>query len=237
MKRLPIYILFLTISLFGARLNAQQDSLNIETKTMITQTDSLKNPVNGHKAAGKLFIGADLFSPVLAGFSDRQGFMAMASYRVYKKWNVAAEVGFEKNKFDELDWLVDVNGIYFKLGFDWFISQDHQNASNGFFTGMRFAYSAYQQEVHKYPIRASNNQVEEFGSLPKADVSAYWVEISAGGRVQLISNLYAVVSVRPQIYLGSSKQNNLDPLVIPGYGRDRGPMNFNVSWGLSWKFF
>ena len=55
--------------------------------------------------------------------------------------------------------------------------------------------------------------------------------------MQLFSNFYADVSIRPEIYLGSKKQEGLDPLVIPGYGKDIGPINFSVFWGLTYKLF
>ena len=112
----------------------------------------------------------------------------MVSYKVYKKWNAVAEFGFEKNHYDDLDWDIDVDGMYFKLGFNWFVSQDHEDLSNGFYTGLRFAYAMYDQTVNKYPIRLSNNQVYDYGSFPTENVSAYWAEIVLGARVRLLSN-------------------------------------------------
>lgn len=237
MKRLQIFILFWVISLLGAKLYAQQDSVNIESKVIIKAQDSLKINAKNQEKAGNLFVSGDLYSPILSAFSDRQGGMGFISYRIYKKWNVVAEVGFESNNFNKLDWKADVSGIYLRIGFNWFISQDFQDTSNGFYTGVRFGYSAYKQEIKQYPVRLSNNQVDEYGSLPKENVSAYWVEILGGARIRLVSKLYADVSLRPQIYIGSKKQKNIEPLVIPGYGKDNGPMNFSVVWGLSWKIF
>lgn len=234
MNQKPIYILFWAISLIGFPIYGQQDSIHLETETLVKE----KEPrIKSAHSAGDLFVGADLYAPVLSAFTDRQGGQAMLSYRVYKKWNVVAEVGYEKNKYDELDWKIDVDGTYFKLGFNWFVSQDHENQSNGFFTGLRFAYATYKQTVNQYPVRFSNNQVAEYGSLPEANVSAYWIELVGGARVRLWQNFYADMSIRPEIYLGSKKQENIDPLVIPGYGKDIGPMNFGVFWGLTYKFF
>lgn len=235
MKQLQILLLFLAINLSGSRLSAQQDSIQTRTKTT-DKTDSLSGDKT-HKVVGNLFVGVDLYSPALSFFSDRSGGMAFVSYRIYKKWNLVTELGYESNRFDNLDWRVSVNGNYFKLGLNWFISQDYQNASNGFYGGARFAYSTYQQEIEQYPVRLADNQVDEYGSLPKSKVSSYWIEIVGGARVRLISNLYADVSLRPEFYLGSTKQQDIEPLVIPGYGKDRGPVNFGISWGLSWKFF
>lgn len=217
---------------------AQQDSIAIETQTLVRETESIVDSVfNPQKKTGNLFIGADLFNPVMSAFSDKQGGQVMVSFRAYKKWNAVVELGYEKNHYDELDWDIDVNGMYFKLGFNWFISQDYEDASNGFYTGARFAYAMYEQTVNQYPIRISGNQVDEYGSFPAANVSAYWVEIIGGARVRLIGNFYADVSIRPEIYLGSKKQEGLDPLVIPGYGKDIGPINFSVFWGLTYKLF
>lgn len=237
MKHLPIYISLLAINFFGFKAYAQQDTISLETETLVKETQSISDSLKGYKKAGNLFVGVDLFNPVMSAFTDKQGGQAMVSYRVYKKWNAVAEVGYEKNHYDELDWNVDVDGIYAKLGFNWFVSQDYQDASNGFYTGMRFAYAAYKQTINQYPIRTSGNQVDQYGSLPTANVSTYWVEILGGARVKLLSNFYADVSIRPEIYIGSSKQEDIDPLVIPGYGKDIGPINFSVFWGLTYKLF
>src|SRR5690606_21492343 len=198
MKRLPIYIFALAINLFSAPIWAQEDTIAIETQTLVRETESITDSIfNPQKKAGNLFVGVDLFNPVLSAFTDRQGGQAMISCRVYKKRNAVAELGYEKNHYDELDWDIDVNGMFFKLGFNWFISQDYEDASNGFYTGMRFAYAMYEQTVNAYPIRASGNQVDEYGSFPAENVSAYWVEVVGGARVRLLSNFYADVSVRP----------------------------------------
>lgn len=237
MKQLQIFISLLAINLLSIQVQAQQDTLALETEKLVKETQSITDSLKGYKKAGNLFVGVDLFNPVMSAFTNKQGGQAMISYRVYKKWNAVAEIGYEKNLYDQLDWNVDVNGIYAKLGFNWFVSQDYQDASNGFFTGMRFAYAAYQQTINEYPIRTSGNQVDQIGSLPTANVSTYWVEIVGGARVKLLSNFYADVSIRPEIYLGSSKQEDIDPLVIPGYGKDNGPINFSIFWGLTYKIF
>ncbi|SMC44143.1 DUF6048 family protein [Moheibacter sediminis] len=234
MKQLQICIFIIIINLFAAQSFAQQDSINVKIDSVVSEKiDSLK-PKN---RSGNLFIGVDLFNPVMSVLSDKQGGQAMISYRITGKWNAVAEVGYEKNIYDELDWNIDVNGLYFKLGFNWFISQDYQDPSNGFYTGARVAYAMYEQKINQYPIRLSGNQVDDYGSLPAENVSAYWVEIVGGGRIQLFSNFYADVSIRPEIYIGSKKQEGIDPLLIPGYGKDIGPINFSVFWGLTYKLF
>lgn len=235
MKHLPTFIFLLVFSLFGFA-EGQTDSLHLEAKQIVSEV-AQSDSVSTKKKTGDLFIGVDLFNPIMAAFSEKQGGQAMVSYRVFKKWHAVLEVGVEKNHYDELDWDVDVNGVYAKLGFNWFVSQDYENPSNGFYAGMRFAYASYEQSINQYPIRLANNQVDEYGSLPAENVSAYWVEILGGARVKMFQNFYADVSIRPEIFVGAKKQENIDPLIIPGYGKDIGPINFSVFWGLTYKIF
>lgn len=237
MKKLRIYVLLSAISFFGSKVWAQNDSIQLDAKEIAEEIPQDSIEVSKYPKAGKLFVGGDLFQPVLSAFTPRKGFQGVVSYRVYRKWNAVAEVGFEKNEFDKLDWKVNADGIYMRLGFNWFISQDYQNPPNGFYLGARFGYSLYNQEIKQYPIRLSSNQVDEFGSLPRASVNSYWAEIVGGARIQLWKKFYADVSVRPEFFIGGKKQNEIDPLVIPGFGKYSGSMNIGVFWGLTYEVF
>lgn len=238
MNQKRIYILFWVISLLPVSIWAQNDSVNLEAKALSVEVkDTVESlPIN-KKSKGNLFVSVDLFSPAMGFFSDKKAYQVGLTYKIHKKWNLAAEILFEKNQYDELDWKVDVEGVVYKIGFNWFITQDHENEANGFYSGLRFAYTSYDQSIHQYPIRKANNQISEYGSLPTEKVSAYWIEIVAGGRIQLFKKLYAEFSLRPEIYLGSKKQNGIKPLLIPGYGKDIGPINFTAFWGLSYQLF
>lgn len=238
MKQLQTFILTLAISLLAIPAFGQQDSIAIETDKLIVEDSAVKDSLSkGKTGAGKLFVGVDLFNPLMSAFGKKQGGVGVVSYRVYKKWNAVLELGYEKNEFNELDWDVDVSGLFFKLGFNWFLSQDYQDASNGFYVGARFAGSVFNQNIYQYPIRLSGNQVDGYGSLPSANISAYWIEIVGGGRIGVGKNFYIDVSVRPEIFIGGTKQEGIDPLVIPGYGKDSGPINFSVFWGITYKLF
>src|SRR5690606_186251 len=141
MNQLRIFIFIILISNAFSTAFAQQDSLMVKTDSIVNE---IADSLTVKKRSGNLFIGVDLFNPVMSAFSDKQGGQAMVSYKIKGKWNAVAEVGYEKSIYDELDWNIDVNGIYFKLGFNWFISQDYENPSNGFYTGARIAYAMYE---------------------------------------------------------------------------------------------
>ena len=188
------------------------------------------------KKINNVFVGVDFATPAQAIFSDKQGAQAFISYQFKQKWVAIAEVGFEKNKFDENSWKVDVDGIYGKFGLNWFINQDPSNLLNGFYVGGRVAYASYNQSINNYPIRdIYTNTIVAEGSLPKTAVSSFWVEAVVGGRVELVKNLYADFSLHPAVYLGGKKQDKIDAMVVPGYGRNNGPFNIPLFLGISYK--
>lgn len=204
---------------------------NKTDSTKVSVTDTIQKKINHD-----IFIGVDLFNPVVSAFTDKQGVSAFASYQLNNKWHLVAEAGYEKNKFDQINWNVDVDGVFAKLGANWFITQDVENQSNGIYIGGRVAYSKYSQTINSYPIRdLQSNIIIDSGSRPKADVSAFWVEAVVGGRVEIFKNFYGELAFHPAVYLGGKKDDEIEPLVIPGYGKNSGPFNMPIFWGISYK--
>ena len=209
-------------NVFGQKIEALSNTINLDT----VKTNKTNN----------IFVGIDASTPIQSIYSDKSGLQGFVSYQFKQKWVAIAELGFEKNKFNENSWKVDVDGIYGKIGLNWFINQDPTNILNGFYVGGRFAYSSFNQTLNEFPIRdIYSNTIVDYGNLPKSKVSSYWVEVVVGGRVELYKNLYADFSIHPAIYLGGKKQNNIDHLVIPGYGRNNGPFNLPLFFGISYK--
>jgi hypothetical protein len=205
---------------------------NKSDSTKVSVTDTIPK-----KVYHDIFIGVDLFNPIVSAFNDKKGASAFVSYQLNNKWHLVAEAGYEKNKFNEINWDVDVKGAFGKIGANWFITQDIENQSNGIYIGGRLAFAKFTQTVNNYPIRdLQSNQIIGSGSRPSANVNAFWVEAVVGGRVELFNNFYGELSLHPAAYLGGKKDDNIDPLVIPGYGKNSGPFNLPVFWGIAYKF-
>ncbi|MBQ0148949.1 MAG: hypothetical protein KBS93_11020 [Flavobacteriaceae bacterium] len=211
------------------------------TNFSFAQNDTVKNvndTITPIKNPRHLYIGVDLALPAQALFTDKQGAQAFISYQIKPKWHAIVEVGYEKNIYNETSWNVDVDGIFAKIGANWFITQEAQNPANGFYVGGRLVYSSYNQKINSYPIRdIYSNEIVGEGSKEKASVNSYWAEVVIGGRVELYKKLYADFSIHPSVNLGGKKQENITPLVIPGYGRNNGPFNLPIFWGISYQLF
>ncbi|WP_313385673.1 DUF6048 family protein [Chishuiella sp.] len=209
-----------------------QEKLEKKDSSKIAVTDSIPK-----KKYHDIFIGVDLFNPIIGAFKDKKGFNTFLSYQINNKWHLVAEAGYEKNIFNEINWNVDVDGFTGKIGANWFITQDVENHSNGIYIGGRIAYTKYNQTINSYPIRdlQSNELTGETGSRPKINLDAFWLEVVLGARVEIFKGFYGEMSLHPAAYLGGKKDDNIDPLVIPGYGKTNGPFNLPVFWGISYK--
>lgn len=216
-------------------------SIIISTIHCSAQNDSIvADSIEVKKAVkkGDFFVGVDVFTPALSFFTDRKEFQAMAQYRVHNQWYAVVEMGYGSNHFDENSWTADVDGVFGKVGFNYFISEDPKNLSNGFYTGFRFAYANYNQEYSKIPVRdLSSGEVVSTYALPQTTVNAYWMEIVVGARMSLVKNLYVDFSIHPAFYLGGKEDNGLESKIIPGFGKHNTIMNFPVFWGLTYKLF
>lgn len=193
------------------------------------------------KTKRPIFIGIDLYQPILTAFTDKTSGQAFVNVKIKNKWHLAAELGYESNTFEDLGWDIKAKGTFFRLGFNYFLSDDKTNPNNGFYTGFRLAYSPYKQAINQYVLRGTNSVGQEVnitqGPLPEASVSAFWLEPLGGARVKLFNtNFYADASVRLQVLVGGKQQNNIEPLVIPGYGKDVGGIQANLFWGVSYQF-
>lgn len=225
MKSLRIYILLISIFI-GVLVFAQ-------TKP----TDTIKN-----ENPKQLFIGIDLLNPVVSFFSDKKNFNGYISYKIKNRWVTFLGLGYEKNIYKKNDWDVEGKGIFGELGFNYILTNNYEKTGEGFYVGARLGFSPFKQNIKKYPIKGmnSNNQIQPIGngSLSESNVSSGWLGLIAGAKVQLgNSPFYIDFMAEPKFILYSKKQDDIDNLVVPGYGKDKGNMNISLFWGISCKLF
>ena len=117
------------------------------------------------------------------------------------------------------------------------LSMDTENPDNGFYAGTKMAASFYNQEYKKFPFVVLV-AVTNILFFPSVNQSAYWLEGFAGARVQLFkSNLYVDVNAQRRFLLYSTKQEEMKPMIVPGFGL-KVLLKFNVgfSWNLAYQF-
>lgn len=216
MKTKLTFILFFSLSFFFAQ-----------------EKDSIKPK---YKYEPNLAIGVDVLNAAMSAFSDRKLFQAHVSTKVRKNINAVLDVGYDKNIYQKGGYDASANGIFAKLGGFYMLSMDHEDKDSGFYAGAKLGASFYEQEYKSVPIRAFGG-ADQYLQLPASKQSSYWVEAMVGARVQLFkSNFYVDVNAQPRYLAYTSKQEEMQPMIIPGFGKSSSKFNVGFSWNIVYQF-
>ncbi|UOU99774.1 DUF6048 family protein [Chryseobacterium daecheongense] len=198
--------------------------------------DNKKTEKAKWKYEPNFMIGFDALNTGVSFFSDRKLYQGFVSSKIKGNVHGIIEAGFEKNIYQKNGYDAKVNGPFVKLGAFYMLAEDAENEFNGFYAGGKLAGSFYNQEYMAVPVRGfggSNSSV----SFPSSSQSSYWMEGTIGGRVQLFeSNFYIDVNLQPKYLVYTTKQEDIQPMIVPGFGRSSSKFNMGFAWNIAYKF-
>ena len=181
-------------------------------------------------------VGIDVVNAGIGLFSDRKLYQGFISSRITKNIHAVADAGFEKNIYQKNGYDATASGPFLKLGAFYMLAYDQENASNGFYAGGKLGGSFYTQEYKAVPVRGFGG-VDTSVSFPSSSQSSYWLEATVGGRVQLFeSSFYIDVNAQPRYLLYSTTQDDIKPMIVPGFGKSSAKFNFGISWSIAYQF-
>ncbi len=181
-------------------------------------------------------VGIDVLNAGIGVFSDRQLFQGFVSSRVSKNIHAVAEAGYEKNIYEKNGYDATVNGPFLKLGAFYMLAKDKENELNGFYAGAKAAGSFYSQEYKAVPVRGYGGS-DTTVAFPSSSQSSYWLEAAVGGRVQLFeSPFYIDVNIQPRYLLISTTQDDIKPMIVPGFGKSSTKFNVGFAWNIAYLF-
>ena len=181
-------------------------------------------------------IGADVLNLGAAFFGDRKLYQGFVSSQITRNIHAVADVGFEDNIYQKNGYDAKANGSFVKLGVFYMLAKDAENQFNGFYGGGKLAGSFYKQEYFAVPVRGFGGNSSTV-NYPSSSQSSYWVEAVLGGRVDLFkSNFYIDVNLQPKYLLVAGKQDELKPMIVPGFGKSSNKFSLGFSWNIAYKF-
>lgn len=181
-------------------------------------------------------IGLDVLNAGTSVFSDRKLFQGFISSRISRNIHAVADAGFEKNIYQKNGYDATANGPFIKLGAFYMLAQDKENHLNGFYAGAKAAASYYNQEYFAVPVRGFGGS-DTSAAFPATSQSSVWLEGTVGGRVQLFdSSFYIDVNMQPKYLLYSSTQDDIEPMIVPGFGKSSARFNMGFSWNIAYSF-
>lgn len=180
-------------------------------------------------------VGFDVLNAGMSFFSERKVYQGFVSSRINKNIHGILTAGFEKNTYDKNNYLAEVSGPFLKIGAFYMMAMDKENPDNGFYAGGNLAGSFYSQEYFAVPIRGFGG-VDFTQSFPKSTQSTYWLEANVGGRVNLFDSKFLVdVSIQPKYILFSTKQDDIVPMIVPGFGNSSSKFNLGFMWTIAYN--
>lgn len=220
MKRISIFIFSFFFGALGI-ISAQDKPVSEKEKAKPKDSVLLKKDLYGIR------LGADAYR-FTKSFLDKnyKGFEVVGDYRITKRYYIAGELGSE-NKTTEDDRLnFTTKGSYVKVGFDYNGYENWTGMHNLITIGLRYSASTFSQTLNSYLPYNRNHFFDETAPIvanTKFDgLSAQWIEVVAGVKVELFHNLFAGFSLRLNKLVANNKPENFDNLYIPGFNRTYG---------------
>ena len=225
------FISLFSFLLLGVSLHAQNDSI------ISTVNDSLKI-----KLKYGLRIGGDV-GKLIRSFTDDNysGFEVNADYRIKKSLYVAGELGVEEKTTinDYLD--VTTSGTYLKAGVDYNMYKNWLDMDNMIYSGFRVGAAAFSQNLNSLTVYNTDQywapQYSSAESQKFNDLTAVWVELIIGIKVEIFNNLYLGLNLQLKISASQTIPDNFDNVYIPGFGKtyDSSGIGTGYSYFLAYR--
>ncbi|MES2543430.1 MAG: DUF6048 family protein [Bacteroidota bacterium] len=204
----------------------------------IKKTDSIVVPAKTERYG--LRAGVDLFKLSRSFYDENyKGLELVGDFRITKKYYLAAEIGNENKTTTDTQLDFTTKGTYIKAGFDFNAYENWLNMENMIYVGMRYGVSTFSQTLNSYDIYNSSPYFPSETIYPNekySGLSAQWIEVVAGMKAEVLSNLYVGFSVRFNRLVSNKKPNNFDNLYIPGFNRTYDG-DFGVGFNYTVSYF
>ena len=176
-----------------------------------------------YKTGYGLRLGVDISRPTLS-IVDKSysGLELVGDYRISKKWYIATELGYEKEKTFEDFTTSTSKGSFIRLGANFNAYKNWLDMNNEIYVGMRYGFALFDHTLHSYKPNIGNSYFPSNTITTPATetgLTAHWTEIQLGIKVEVLKNLFLSGGFSYKIMLSLDDQKNFKTLYAPGFNR------------------
>jgi hypothetical protein len=183
-------------------------------------------------------IAVDFFQPILNSFSSsKKGYEMVLDYALPKDVYVVLEGGFGNAMVDYSapDLKYSSSNSFVRAGINKSMLQRLTTDDwDMVFIGLRYGIGFIQRSDAQYSIE---NQYfgNSYGIIPGKTLTAHWLEITGGMRVELVKGLFAGYNIRTKFIMNGKALKELAPYYIAGFGKGEktAVFDFNMYIGYS----
>ncbi len=216
--------------------------LNLQSQTKEnTQQDSIsvKNS-NYHPKTYGLRVGVDVLKPILSYTLDEfKGIEVVADWRLKTRLFIAGELGYSDRTLQEDNFNHTVKGQYIKLGLNYNLYTNWLQMDNELFLGFRYGFSNFSNRLNNYTIFQEGTYFdprEVTNSIKFSNLNAHWVELVAGVKVEVFSNLYLGFAVNISKIVSTKDPDIFENTYTPGFGKiSENGNGANINYTVSYR--
>lgn len=195
-----------------------------------------KKPIHSYHYKPNFIVGVDVLNLGTSFFGDRKLYQGFVSSRITNRIHAVIDAGYDKNIYQKNGYDAKADGFFAKVGGFYMLASDPENDLNGFYGGAKLAGSFYSQEYMAIPVKGNNSQGIAVSFDPSTQ-SSYWVEALLGARIQLFESRFFIdVNLQPRYLAYTTKQDDITPMIVPGFGRSSGNFSMGFCWNIAYRF-
>lgn len=197
---------------------------------------AVRLPDSVYTVPGGLRIGLDISRFALHFFQPyRTDVAVQADVRLNKKLYGAFEVGYNRTSHSDTSYTYKGNGVYATVGVDYdFLKKKDPSDKNMVYGGIHYGFARNTYEVPAYNIHNEYWESETPGSFPKTNMTAHWIELTLGMRVEALPNFFLGWALREKIMVSNNAVEGFDPIIIPGFGSGSKSSQFDMTYTVSY---
>lgn len=227
--------LLLLILLFSS-LKAQEQggSLQEQGEALRELGDTIQE--RGSRVRG-FRIGYDLASLALLYFEpQRMIYTVSVDYEAWQDIYPVIEAGYQNVHIEKDNYRYASAGFFARAGLDVNLMQYEQtDVYEMIYAGFRYGISHYNHRADDIFIREDYFGDFVNGSIPEKQITAHWISLVGGIRVELFENFFMGWTALVNLKLAQGNVDNMVPYNIPGFGPGDKKVSLILKYSVSYR--
>jgi len=156
---------------------------------------------------------------------------------IQHNWFATAEAGFMNVNSERETFAYKSNGYFLRLGAEYNLlnKKPDPDKNNLVLIGARYGYSFLQ---HRSPFFFVENEYwgNYTGSMNSSFFNLHWMELTGGVKTEVLPNLFLGWTIRVRVRIFSSRDPELQPYFIPGFGHGDRSNPATVLYSIMYRF-
>jgi hypothetical protein len=182
-------------------------------------------------------IGYDLASLALLYFEpQRMIYTVSVDYEAWQDIYPVIEAGYQSVRIEEDKYRYESGGFFARAGLDVNLMQyERPDVYDMIYGGLRYGISNFNHRADDIFIQEDYFGDFVNGSIPESRITAHWISLAGGIRVELFNNFFIGWSVLANLKLAVGDAGNMAPYNIPGFGPGDKKASLVIKYSIEYR--